>query len=95
MLQRKSVNSKIKPTDSKSQGNGRGRPTTSILKLAYLSVTTCTSNIKTENKIDKLKAAFHPCVNVYIWKPINRPEWRVLSLRLLNLKQNLSTIRKK
>ena len=44
---------------------------------------------------ESLKAAFHPCVNVYIYKPINRSEWRVMSLGLSNLKQNLSTIRKK
>ena len=27
-----------------------------------------------EITIEKVKAAFHPCVNVYIYKPINRSE---------------------
>ena len=26
--------------------------------------------------ISMIKAAFHPCVNVYIYKPINRWEWK-------------------
>ena len=33
--------------------------------------------------------------NVYIYKPINRSEWKVMSLGLLYLKQSLSAVRKK
>ena len=47
-----------------------------------------------------LKAAFHPCVNVYIYKPINRSEWRSYvpwviksKAKLINNKKKVSTDR--
>ena len=42
-----------------------------------------------------LKAAFHPCVNVYIYKPINKSEYTSYVPWIIKSKQNLSTIRKK
>ena len=46
-------------------------------------------------KKDSIKAAFHPCVNVYIYKPINRSEWRVIKSRakFINNKKKVSTDR--
>ena len=43
----------------------------------------------------RLKAAFHPCVNVYIYKLIDRSESTSYVPWIIKSKQNLSTIRKK
>ena len=51
-------------------------------------------------KKQTIKAAFHPCVNVYIYKPINRSEWRSCvtwviksKAKLINNKKKVSTDR--
>ena len=45
--------------------------------------------------LKSIKAAFHPCVNVYIYKPINRSEWRSYVPWVIKSKAKLINNKKK
>ena len=52
------------------------------------------AKISEHQRTDELKAAFHPCVNVYIYKHINKSEIVSIVPWIFKSKHNLSTIRK-
>ena len=65
------------------------------IRIFNLIPTETSTKFRAEIETHKLKAAFHPCVNVYIYKPINKSEIVSIVPWIFKSKHNFSTIRKK